>query len=328
MNKSKSGAIGCEHTVTAEDLALINQYSRKTLTESEVYTFSVVLCDNDIDRDFEYFTKDTLYKLSELFVGVTGIYDHNPSAKNQVARIYSCNVENLSPQKTAYGDDYVRLVAKAYLPVCDGNKDLIAMLDSGIKKEVSVGCGIAECVCSVCGEDMRIHACGHIKGEEYNGTVCCGVLKNPTDAYEWSFTAVPAQRKAGVIKSLCKQEDESLAEHFLEKSHKGGVVVSEDEYNSLKSYIEKLKEKAAENGRYKSHLELETVKAGITAKIGIETDLLENMVKGLSIGDLLRLRTAFEKKTAEFFPIKSQLAPLEDIASKNARSMENSEYSI
>lgn len=328
MNKNKSGAIGSEQTVTAEDLVLINQYSRKTLTQDDVYTFSVVLCDNDIDRDFEYFTADTLWKLSELFVGVTGIYDHNPSAKNQVARIYSCNVENLSPKKTAYGEDYIRLVAKAYLPICDGNSDLIAMLDSGIKKEVSVGCGIAECVCSVCGEDMRIHACGHVKGEEYGGTVCCGVLKNPTDAYEWSFTAVPAQRKAGVIKSLCKQDNEKFAESFLEKSHKGGIVVSEEEYNSLKSYIDELKAKAAENGRYKSHLELETVKAGITAKIGIETDLLENMVKGLSIGDLLRLRTAFEKKTAEFFPIKSQLASCIGGKPENTRGNQNSQYSI
>ena len=169
------------------DLVLINSVAHKNYSVDEVYTFSVVLCDNDIDRDLEYFTSDTLEELSKMFVGVTGIFDHNPTAKNQVARIYSCGVENLSPQKTAYGADYVRLTAKAYLPVCESNKDLIAMLDSGIKKEVSVGCGIDECSCSICGKDMRISECKHKKGKIYNGKICCGVLKSPMDVYEWSF---------------------------------------------------------------------------------------------------------------------------------------------
>ena len=301
MNKIEKQAVG------AEDLALINGYTRKDLTAEEVYTFSVVLCDNDIDRDFEYFTAETLEELSKMFVGVTGIYDHNPTAKNQVARIYSCQVENLSPKKTAYGQDYIRLVAKAYLPICEANRDIIAMLDSGIQKEVSVGCGIEECVCSVCGEDMRIHECGHVKGESYGGVVCCGVLKNPIDAYEWSFTAVPAQRKAGVIKSFCKGERYGLAENFFKKYHgKGDVTMSAEEVESLKSYIENLREKAEESGRYKAFLELETVKSGITAKLGIESDLLESMVKGLSVEELVRLKEIFEKKTAEILPIRPQ----------------------
>lgn len=296
-----------KQAVSAEDLALINGYTRKDLTADEVYTFSVVLCDNDIDRDFEYFTAETLEELSKMFVGVTGIYDHNPTAKNQVARIYSCRVENLSPKKTAYGEDYIRLVAKAYLPICEGNSDIIAMLDSGIQKEVSVGCGIEECVCSVCGEDMRIHECGHVKGESYGGVMCCGVLKNPIDAYEWSFTAVPAQRKAGVIKSFCKGERYGLAENFLKKYHgKGDVTISAEEVESLKGYIESLREKAEESGRYKAFLELETVKSGITAKIGIESGLLESMVKGLSVEELVRLKEIFEKKSAEILPIRPQ----------------------
>ena len=169
---------------TTNDLALINSVAHKNYSVDEVYTFPVVLCDNDIGRDLRYFTSDTLEELSKMFVGVTGIYDHNPSAKNQVARIYSCKTENLSPKKTAYGADYVRLTAKAYLPVCKSNKDLIAMFDSGIKKEISVYCGIEECVCSICGEDMRINTCGHIKGRYYDGKMCCGVLKFPTDVYE------------------------------------------------------------------------------------------------------------------------------------------------
>ena len=323
MNKIEKQA------VSAEDLALINGYTRKELTADEVYTFSVVLCDNDIDRDFEYFTAETLEKLSEMFVGVTGIYDHNPTAKNQVARIYSCRVENLSPKKTAYGEDYVRLAAKAYLPICEANRDIIAMLDSGIRKAVSVGCGIGDCVCSVCGEDMRTHECGHVKGESYGGKVCCGVLKNPLDAYEWSFTAVPAQRRAGVIKSFLGEENLSLTEDFLKKYYgKGDVCVSGEEVESLKGYIDGLRKKAEESGKYKAFLELETVKSGITAKVGIESDLLESMVKGLSVEELLRLKGTFERKTAEILPIRPQIVGNAEEFGKTRIAEGNTAFSI
>ena len=64
------------------ELELINQYTRQELNEDEVYAFSIVLCDNEIDRDSERFSVQSLQKLSELFVGVTGLYDHE--VKNRV----------------------------------------------------------------------------------------------------------------------------------------------------------------------------------------------------------------------------------------------------
>ena len=36
-----------------EKLQLLNQFTRRELTEEEVYIFDVILCDNEIDRDFE-----------------------------------------------------------------------------------------------------------------------------------------------------------------------------------------------------------------------------------------------------------------------------------
>lgn len=332
MQKFKELEVTPQQSVSDEDLQLINVFARKTLTADEVYTFSVVLCDNDIDRDFEYFTNDALEKLSQLFVGVTGIYDHNPTAKNQVARIYDCCVEKITAQKTEYGEDYCRLFAKAYLPRCDGNSDLIAMLDAGIKKEVSVGCSIGECRCSICGESLRDGCCGHKKGEVYDGKMCCGVLTEPLDAYEWSFTAVPSQRRAGVIKSFLSTTDGTRTdgEALLKRAAKadGSITVTEEELNVLKSYVEDLKHKSEQSERYKSMLELETVKAGITAKTEIESDLLEAMVKGLSIDELLRLKESFEKKTAKIFPIHTQLAEAVDRKDNSNHTEKFSQYSI
>ena len=49
----------------------INLYTRRAYKAEEVYTFSVVLCDNEVDRDGECFTKETLEELAKLFVGKT-----------------------------------------------------------------------------------------------------------------------------------------------------------------------------------------------------------------------------------------------------------------
>ena len=170
--------------VTAAELELINTYTRKPLKAEEVFVFSVVLCDNDVDRDCERFTVESLFALEKLFVGKTGIFDHDPSAKNQTARIFSCATESIPSRKTATGDDYFRLMARAYMPVTDDNRALREAIDSGIVKEVSIGCAVRHTLCSICGKEIA--ACTHQKGERYGGRLCCGELCEPIDAYEWS----------------------------------------------------------------------------------------------------------------------------------------------
>lgn len=176
----------------SKELDLINQYTKRRFSADEVYTFSVVLCDNEIDRDFECFDSTSLEKLAEMYIGKSGILDHNPTAENQTARIYDCKVETVDGKLTSYGEQYKRLIAKAYMPISEKNKDIILELDSGIKKEVSVGCSMGKSVCSICGSDFK--NCSHIKGKSYGGKLCYAVLSKPKDAYEWSFVAVPAQR--------------------------------------------------------------------------------------------------------------------------------------
>lgn len=41
--------------VTREELAIINQFTKRALKEDEIYTFAVRLCDNEVDRDGERF---------------------------------------------------------------------------------------------------------------------------------------------------------------------------------------------------------------------------------------------------------------------------------
>ena len=195
-------------TPEADELALINALARRELGADEVYTFALRLCDNDIDRDHERFDDQTLDQLAPMFVGVSGVFDHQWSAREQTARIYRTQVVGGEGTLTEDGKPYRFLKGWAYMMRTDENAALIAEIDGGIKREVSVGCAVEKVVCSVCGQELD--QCPHEKGEEYDGQVCCGVLTGATDAYEWSFVAVPAQRRAGIIKSAGRRmEDEA-----------------------------------------------------------------------------------------------------------------------
>ena len=193
----------------ATDIELINQFAIKELTPEDVFCFSVVLCDNDIDREVERFTDRTLEQLAELFVGKTGISDHVWSADRQIARVYWTSVEK-TDRKTALDTPLKQLRAKAYMVRNDTNKAIIDSIEAGIIKEVSIGCAVKNCNCSICGKKLGFdwrtwtYQCetGHIKGETYPEGLCFGNLENPIDAYEFSFVAVPAQRGAGVTKGM------------------------------------------------------------------------------------------------------------------------------
>jgi hypothetical protein len=191
------------------DIDLINKYSLKELTPQDVFCFSVTLCDNDVDRDDERFTDDSLDKLAPMFLGKTVLFDHRWSAEKQVARLYRTFVEQLN-EKTATGEPKKILRGSAYMLRTDETDDLIKAIEGGIKKEVSVGCQMGDCKCSICGEKFKFnwetwkYLCenSHFKGEIYDGKMCVGDLTDPKDAYEVSFVAVPAQRGAGVTKGL------------------------------------------------------------------------------------------------------------------------------
>ena len=203
-------------SISADTLAKINRFAVNPLSEEQVYCFSVILCDNDIDRDWEKFSDEALETLASLFIGKTGIFDHDPKGEKQSARIFDTQVKSYPDRQTADGREYKALIGYAYMVRTDDNRSLIAEIDGGIKKEVSVGCAVAKKQCSVCGSDLTAGGCAHIKGKRYGDTLCYTLLSSPTDAYEWSFVAVPAQRNAGVTKRHTEGTDDHRMSKALE----------------------------------------------------------------------------------------------------------------
>ncbi len=260
-----------------EELAYINQFAKTELTEDQVYAFSVRLCDNEVDRDFERFDTAALERLGELFVGKSGIFDHQWSAKGQTARIYRTEVVREDAVVTAAGDGYCWLKGWAYLLRTEKNRDLIAEIEGGIKKEVSVGCSMARSVCSICGAEAG--GCHHVRGETYDGRLCFTELREPRDAYEWSFVAVPAQRNAGVLKRFSQESGSAAA----------------------------LEKQAALGRKYLAELRREVARLAMLADDGLDGKVFAKAVGRLDEPELLELKGAYESRLAKKFPSALQL---------------------
>ena len=266
---------------TAVQLGAINALAKAELKEDQVYVFSLRLCDDQVDRDFERFDTAALPGLAKLFIGKTGIMDHRWSSDSQVARIFAA--------ETVLEDGVSYIKAWAYIRRGGSNDALIADIEAGIKKEVSVGCAMGRSVCSICGGEYG--QCGHRKGQHYDGQLCCAILKEPMDAYEFSFVAVPAQVNAGVLKGMgrnrCLKE---LAEEFG----------AQQEYRGLC--------KDAQLGRqYRKELEDKVVGLCLALELGAETEVYRNLVKTAAAEDLMQLRRALENRLAESLPVVTQL---------------------
>ena len=154
------------------ELAAINALGNTSLTAEEVYPFGVRLCDNQTDRDLEYFARADLEQLAELFVGKTGIFDHSWSAKDQRARIYRTELVEEPGVVTEAGEPGCYLKGYAYMLRTAENAGLIAEIEGGIKKEVSVSCAVRRQVCSMTSTTGASAATGRDRSMERSGASC------------------------------------------------------------------------------------------------------------------------------------------------------------
>ena len=266
---------------TAMQLERINALAKTRLNGEQVYVFSLRLCDDGVDRDGERFDTAALPALAKLFIGKTGIVDHKWSADNQIARIFETQVVREK--------DVSFIKAWAYIRRGGANEEIIADIEAGIKKEVSVGCAMARAVCSICGSEYG--TCGHVKGESYEGEVCAVILKEPVDAYEFSFVAVPAQREAGVLKGM------------------GGRMKLKElaEANGAQAEYRALCKEAELGRRYRKDLEDSVVRLGLALELGVTEPVLRSLTKTAAADDLLALKEALQCRLDESLPVVTQL---------------------
>jgi len=312
----KSGFVNEIKTeVKAKDLELINKQTRRKLKEDEVYAFNIILCDNDVDREYECFNLDTLQELAKLYVGKTGIFDHSMKGRDQCARIYYAEVVK-GDKSTKTGMDLYQLKAKAYMPKTTKNADLILEIDSGIKREVSVGCSVEHAYCSICGIDRKKRSCKHVKGNVYtkNGekTVCHIVLDTARDAFEWSFVAVPAQIGAGVVKSL-KKVDERVEKMDIKSVKKSlnvdgeEIVIAKSAAAFILNHIADLERLAEVGTLHIEQMKKDIVKSCAITRPALKKPMLEAILDKMDVEEIKALKESFDADLDEFFPARAQI---------------------
>ena len=281
MEIKKATEVSVGGVPVGHQLEAINALAKAELTAEQVYVFSLRLCDDQVDRDFERFDTGALAGLAKLFIGKTGILDHQWSAGNQVARIFETEV--VREDRVSY------IKAWAYIRRGGRAEELIADIEAGSLKEVSVGCAMGMAVCSVCGSEYG--SCGHHKGEHYDGQLCCAILREPMDAYEFSFVAVPAQRDAGVLKALGRGKTlKELADEFG----------AQGEYRAMF--------KDARLGRqYAKALQDDVVRLCLSLELGVAEPVLRSVFGNAAGEDLVAVKAALETRLAESMPMMFQL---------------------
>ena len=278
--------------LTPAELEEINRFTRRTLTAEEVYPFAVRLCDNHADRDWEFFDRPALEKLAELFVGKTGVFDHDWSARQQTARIYRTELVEEPGVVTEAGEPGCWLKGCAYMLRTPETEGLIAQIEGGILKEVSVSCAVARSVCSVCGAEVGSGGgCGHVRGQVYGDKRCLVRLTEPTDAYEWSFVAVPAQPAAGVVKGWGPALRQAM----------GALDPAGREA------LRQLERQAETGRRYLAGLRAETVRLGLLARKALPGQVLRTIVDKLEVRELEALRRSFAKELEKDLALPVQL---------------------
>lgn len=233
------------------DNELLNQLNTLTTgkhTEKDVYVFSVKLCDNEIDKDFECFSDEALEQIKDLCIGKTGILTNNPRYANNTARIFSAYVMTVCDKKTSQENTYKYVKANVYIIRTSLNEQLINEIEFGIKKEISISCCAIGRKCSLCGANLKTRICAHTKGTIYNGNRCYTILDNITDFYEWAFVAEAIQisklpttsvfptipnckptKRQGTCNSCIKEDVCSYKEEFLRAETDIQTIENRDE---------------------------------------------------------------------------------------------------
>ena len=197
---------------TDEDLKKINKYTLSPVTAEDVFIFKATMADNEQDdRNSMPFNLKALQDLKKLYPGKTVLKDHDRKADNQVARVFDTELIQDANKQTELGELHTELIAKIYMIKTDSNKDFIAEIMGGIKKEVSTSTIPEKMVCNICGVDNMKEYCRHWPGREYDTTDATGkttkkrckmLLHGAKEALELSFVAVPAQPRAMTRKSI------------------------------------------------------------------------------------------------------------------------------
>lgn len=184
-------------------------------TPEQLYIFSLRMCNNEIDSDFDKLSEAFLRQFAEHINNDTIplIKDHTWTADGQIGRVYRAEV--LSDGENSLGEPYTYVLGYAYVAA---DSDIVPRIKLGLLSEVSVGFDGGGYTCSVCGASVKSYdsQCpdGHIFGSTYEDAPVYRNVNICLAALECSFVPVPAQDGAE-IQSKSKEGRRVKKSEFL-----------------------------------------------------------------------------------------------------------------
>lgn len=230
--------------ITDEQLAKINTFALEEQTKETVYVRKFIACHNMIDRDNERFSEPLLDDYAKTFPGKSFLVGHDVRslAKGLVFEAYieemaAAEFKKLTNEKTRLpeGVDKVTvLFAWVYFMKIPDNETILANLDGGVYRHVSIGFSATDIV--------------PVK-EDTNGPVLYWEFIRPGESRELSLVYLGAQNGATSQKSLYVNgkevgADDALIEH-RSSSHKSTEKTGGDK--DMKEFLKKLGKKCGKS---------------------------------------------------------------------------------
>lgn len=215
-------------------LPLIRKYSyNKNITLEDVFVFEIKLIDNEVDKDYQYFSAKCLHDIAEKHIGQLGYIGNCCNA-----RIIKTDIFTDTKVKTKTGEDFTYIIATAFVNRTNEIKDIVYEIENGCKKDASISCSINMKQCTICGTDNMKKQCHHKLGNIYGSRTCYQKLSGIVECYEWSVINC---HKTNILKNEnCKncrhyEQDEY---NYKKKYCSQGNIVSANPENDCCAYYE------------------------------------------------------------------------------------------
>lgn len=163
--------------------AAINRYALRALAPEEYATFTLDLCNDQIDRHFSRFPEEELERINELVPGRPLMERHDLRGTLPRGRFYRSSLHREGEVLSVRPEVYVLRTSE--------NRDFILNIEGGVYRETSIGFAFELPECSICGKDLR--TCDHVPGRSYSGAKCHFIMRGVLEVAEGSVVSSGSQ---------------------------------------------------------------------------------------------------------------------------------------
>lgn len=166
-----------------ERAGAVNRFALRALAPEEYATFTLDLCNDQIDRHFSRFPEEELARINELVPGRPLMERHDLRGTLPRGRFYRSSLHREGEVLSVRPEVYVLCTAE--------NRDFILNIEGGVYRETSIGFAFELPECSICGKDLR--TCDHVPGRSYGGAMCHFIMRGVIEVAEGSVVSSGSQ---------------------------------------------------------------------------------------------------------------------------------------